>query len=33
LSLNDLAMKTDDEHLVYEVINAICGPVKVETGT
>jgi CBS domain-containing protein len=32
LSLSDLAQKTNDKHLVYEVINAICGPAKVETG-
>ncbi|MBN2316272.1 MAG: CBS domain-containing protein [Sedimentisphaerales bacterium] len=31
LSLDDLALKTNDEHLVYDVVNAICRPVKIET--
>jgi CBS domain-containing protein len=31
LSLSDLALKTNDEHLVYIVLRGICEPVKVET--
>jgi len=33
LSLGDLASKTNDEHLVYEVLRQICEPKEIETMT
>jgi len=33
MSLGDLALKTNDEHLVCEVLKGICEPVKTEART